>query len=299
MDFIRTDIKRYRLRRSDIWGTLWGCDAPAVLSNWKYRDSIKSRGAKNARDRVRGVFMTNCFVHMIEFEQGGGGGDWILGSGRPDTHNHTRACMYTWLEQAQRIILGHFRHTLDTIDRRAYRSQISMFWSALDEDQSCGEVKHHGGKIFNFWFVRNSGGIARGYSFDIRFTPWVEIFQGGYSEHSFWRVDILTIFRAWFSFQLARAHWLPNQGSSRPALVSRLKLDRVPLMGIRVEFETERQCLHWSAIEKTKFCSVSIFLFERRQKKVRVRDQMFLSPWFGFDRQGSQWPAVNMLFFSS
>ena len=286
MDFIRTDIKRYRLRRSDIWGTLWGCDAPAVLSNWKYRDSIKSCGAKNARDRVRGVFMTNCFVHMIEFEQGAQGGGLNSGLWAP-RYTQSHKGMYVHMIGAG---VEDYPGTLQTHSRynwqRAYRSQISMFWSALDEDRSCGEVKHHGGKIFNFWFVRNSGGIARGYSFDIRFTPWVEIFRGGYSEHSFWRVDILTIFRAWFSFQLARAHWLPNQGSSRPALVSRLKLDRVPLMGIRVEFETERQCLRWSAIEKTKVCSVSIFLFERRQKKGRVRHQMFLSPWFGFDRQG-------------
>ena len=296
MDFIRTDIKRYRLRRSDIWGTLWGCDAPAVLSNWKYRDSMKSRGGQKMHVIEWGVCSWQTVLYTwLNLNRGG---DWILGA-QIHTITQGHVCTHDWSRRR-----GLSWDTSDTLSiqltgGRAYRSQISMFWSALDEDRSCGEVKHHGGKIFNFWFVRNSGGIARGYSFDIRFTPWVEIFQGGYSEHSFWRVDILTIFRAWFSFQLARAHWLPNQGSSRPALVSRLKLDRVPLMGIRVEFETERQCLHWSAIEKTKFCSVSIFLFERRQKKGRVRDQMFLSPWFGFDRQGSQWPAVNMLFFSS
>ena len=202
---------------------------------------------------------------------------WALGA-QIHTITQGHVCTHDWSRRR-----GLSWDTSDTLSiqltgGRAYRSQISMFWSALDEDHGCGEVKHHGGKIFNFWFVRNSGGIARGYSFDIRFTPWVEIFQGGYSEHSFWRVDILTIFRAWFSFQLARAHWLPNQGSSRPALVSRLKLDRVPLMGIRVEFETERQCLHWSAIEKTKFCSVSIFLFEQDKRRVGFGTKCFFPP---------------------
>lgn len=66
------------------------------------------------------------------------------------------------------------------------------------------------------------------------------------------RMDILRIFRAWFSFLGARAHLVPNQGSSRLALVSRLKLDRVSLMGIRVEFETKCQCLHWTAIKSLR-----------------------------------------------
>ena len=35
-----------------------------------------------------------------------------------------------------------------------------------------------------------------------------------------------------------------------------------------------------------------------RQKVGSGGHQLFPSPWFGFDRQASQWPAVNMLFFS-
>ena len=188
MDFIRTDIKRYRLRRSDIWGTLWGCDAPAVLSNWKYRDSIKSCGAKNARDRVRGVFMTNCFVHMIEFELTiefcallwqdmcqpapvASTHDWSrrggLSGGTSDT------LRYNWQE-------GIFRA----------RSQIPMFWSELHWNQNCWT--HWGSKtlvetegIFNFWLVRNSGHGSRIFIWYPVYTGW---------KYPEW------IFRTWFSF---------------------------------------------------------------------------------------------------
>ena len=156
--------------------------------------------------------------------------------------------LYTWLEQlwAVRIILGHFRHTPDTIDGqpRIARSQISMFWSELNSTKTVGAppwrsktVVHctEEGKLrYSISGSSEIQGMARGYSFDIRFTL---------------RVDILRIFRAWFSFLVARAHLLPNQGSSRLALVSRLKLDRVSLMGIRVEFETKCQCLYWSEIK--------------------------------------------------
>ena len=193
--------------------------------------------------------MTNCFVHMIEFEQTiefcallwqdmcqpapvASTHDWSrrggLSGGTSDT------LRYNWQE-------GIFRA----------RSQIPMFWSELDLNQNCcthctGEVKH--------WWRRREYSISgsleiqdmvRGYSFDIRFTLGGNI-QSGYSEHGF------------PSSTHTRAHLVPNQGSSRPAFASRLKWDRVSLMGIRVEFETKCQCLYWSLIEslgKQKFAA--------------------------------------------
>ena len=135
---------------------------------------------------------------------------WALGA-QIHTITQGHVCTHDWSRRR-----GLSWDTSDTLSiqltgGRAYRSQISMFWSALDEDQSCGEVKHHGGKIFNFWFVRNSEGIARGYSFDIRSTPWVEIFQGGYSEHSFWRVDILSrVLKGGYSDDIPSMVFLPT-----------------------------------------------------------------------------------------
>ena len=53
--------------------------------------------------------MTNCFVHMIEFEQTI---EFSALLGSP-THIYIVAHM---IGAGKRIILGHFRHTPDTID---------------------------------------------------------------------------------------------------------------------------------------------------------------------------------------
>ena len=182
--------------------------------------------------------------------------DWILCS----AHQYPHTCTHDWSIEAKRIILGHFRHTPDTIDGqpRIARSQISMFWSELNSTKIVGAppwrsktLVHRGGKapIFNFWLVRNSGDGS-----------WIFIW---YPVYTLWKYPEW-IFWAWFSFLGARAHLVPNQGSSRLALVSRLKLDRVSLMGIRVEFETKCQCLYWSLIKSLrkqilKICSAVLY----------------------------------------
>ena len=96
-------------------------------------------------------------------------------------------------------------------------------------------------------------------------------------------MDILRIFRAWFSFLAARAHLVPNQGSSGLALVSRLKLDRLSLMGIRVEFETKCQCLYWSLIKSLrkqilKICSFIVNPFLGDKRWVGFGTNCFLPP---------------------
>lgn len=57
--------------------------------------ATESCGTKNARDRVGGVQMTNCFVHMIEFEQ------TIEFCALLCSHTHTYIVQqHTWLEEA-------------------------------------------------------------------------------------------------------------------------------------------------------------------------------------------------------
>ena len=76
-------------------------------------------------------------------------------------------------------------------------------------------------------------------------------------------------------------------------------------MGIRVEIWNQ---MSMSLLERDQifvktnsekfaalFYTKSLF---GRQKVGWVRDQLFPSPWFRFDRQASHWPPVNMLFFS-
>ena len=179
--------------------------------------------------------------------------DWILCSALARYVSAGSCGEHTWLEQARRIIWRHFRHTPIQLTGRHISSSLPdsnvLIWARLKPellDTRTGEVKH-------WWRQREysiSGSLeiqdmVRGYSFDIRFTLGGNI-QSGYSEHGF------------PSSTHTRAHLVPNQGSSRPAFASRLKWDRVSLMGIRVEFETKCQCLYWSLIEslgKQKFAA--------------------------------------------
>ena len=113
--------------------------------------------------------------------------DWILCSAR--RYPHTLVHMIG----AARIILGHFRHTPDTIDgqSRIARSEISMFWSELNSTKTVGAppwrsktVVHctEEGKLqYSISGSSEIQGMARGYSFDIRFTLCGNI-QSGYSE---------------------------------------------------------------------------------------------------------------------
>ena len=128
-----------------------------------------------------GVQMTNCFVHMIEFEQ------TIEFSAllASPTHIYIVAHM---IGAGKRIILGHFRHTPDTIDRqpRIARSQISMFWSAALNSTKIVPAtpwrsKTLKGKLqYSISGSLEIQGMVRGYSFDIRFTLCGNI-QSGYS----------------------------------------------------------------------------------------------------------------------
>ena len=140
----------------------------------------------------------------------------------------------------------------DTIDRKAY-FELAPRFQCFDLSSIETKIVGHTGEVKHWWRRREysiSGSLeiqdmVRGYSFDIRFTLGGNI-QSGYSEHGF------------PSSTHTRAHLVPNQGSSRPAFASRLKWDRVSLMGIRVEFETKCQCLYWSLIEslgKQKFAA--------------------------------------------
>ena len=183
--------------------------------------------------------------------------DWILCSALARYVSAGSCGEHTWLEQARRIIWRHFRHTPIQLTGRHISSSLPdsnvLIWARLKPellDTRTGEVKH-------WWRQREysiSGsleiqGMVRGYSFDIRFTLQCGNIQSGYS------VDIPSMV-----FLLpARAHLKPNQGSSGLALVSRLKLDRVSLMGIRVEFETECQCLYWSLIKSLRKQICSLF----------------------------------------
>ena len=206
-----------------------------------YNVPTKSCGTKNARDRVGGVQMTNCFVHMIEFEQA------IEFCALP-THTH---------DWSRRRGLSR-----DTSDGLRYNWQaaayISMFWSTCSIRPKLlplhrGEVKHwlyrRGKPQYSISGSLEIQGMVRGYSFDIRFTLQCGNIQSGYSEDIPSMVFLLP----------ARAHLKPNQGSSGLALVSRLKLDRVSLMGIRVEFETKCQCLYWSLIKSLRKQICSLF----------------------------------------
>ena len=212
-----------------------------------YNVPTKSCGTKNARDRVGGVQMTNCFVHMIEFEQA------IESCALPTQIYRREHSAHDWSRRR-----GLSR---DTSDGLRYNWQaaayISMFWSTCSIRPKLlplhrGEVKHwlyrRGKPQYSISGSLEIQGMVRGYSFDIRFTLQCGNIQSGYS------LDIPSMV-----FLLpARAHLVPNQGSSRPAFASRLKWDRVSLMGIRVEFETKCQCLYWSLIEslgKQKFAA--------------------------------------------
>ena len=161
---------------------------------WKiqmFQYGTKSSRTKNARDRVCAVCRWQTVLYT-----------WLNLNRRLNfvlcspiaTH------LYTWLEQlwAVRIILGHFRHTPDTIDGqpRIARSQISMFWSELNSTKTVGAppwrsktVVHRGGKapIFNFWLVRNSGDGSWIFIWYPVYTLWKypEWIFWGYSEHGF------------------------------------------------------------------------------------------------------------------
>lgn len=188
--------------------------------------------------------------------------------------------LYTWLNLNRRLNLvlcphryigaQHSTHdwssrrglSRDTSDGLRYNWQaaayISMFWSTCSIRPKLlplhrGEVKHwlyrRGKPQYSISGSLEIQGMVRGYSFDIRFTLQCGNIQSGYS------VDIPSMV-----FLLpARAHLVPNQGSSGLALVSRLKLDRVSLMGIRVEFETKCQCLYWSLIKSLRKQICSLF----------------------------------------
>ena len=210
-----------------------------------YNVPTKSCGTKNARDRVGGVQMTNCFVHMIEFEQA------IESCALPTPIYRREHCTDDW--SRRRGLSG------DTSDGLRYNWQaaayISMFWSTCSIRPKLlplhrGEVKHwlyrRGKPQYSISGSLEIQGMVRGYSFDIRFTLGGNI-QSGYSEHGF------------PSSTHTRAHLVPNQGSSRPAFASRLKWDRVSLMGIRVEFETKCQCLYWSLIKSLRKQICSLF----------------------------------------
>ena len=180
-------------------------------------------------------------------------GDWILCSAHTDISEHSTVHM---------IGAGgeDYPGTLQTHSRYNWQAAayISMFWSTCSIRPKLlplhrGEVKHwlyrRGKPQYSISGSLEIQGMVRGYSFDIRFTLQCGNIQSGYS------VDIPSMV-----FLLpARAHLVPNQGSSGLALVSRLKLDRVSLMGIRVEFETKCQCLYWSLIKSLRKQICSLF----------------------------------------
>ena len=146
-------------------------------------------GQKNARDRVGGVQMTNCFVHMIEFEQ------TIEFCALLCSHTHTHT--HTYCATAHMIGASRGRGlswdtsdtAADTIDRQPCiaRSQISMFWSAaFNSTKTVAATPWRSKTVRGKLQYSISGsleiqGIVRGYSFDIRFTLSRNI-QNGYSE---------------------------------------------------------------------------------------------------------------------
>ena len=212
-----------------------------------YNVPTKSCGTKNARDRV-GVCRWQTVLYT-----------WLNLNRRLNLvlcpHRYIRA-QHSTHDWSRRRGLSR-----DTSDALRYNWQaaayISMFWSTCSIRPKLlplhrGEVKHwlyrRGKPQYSISGSLEIQGMVRGYSFDIRFTLQCGNIQSGYS------VDIPSMV-----FLLpARAHLKPNQGSSGLALVSRLKLDRVSLMGIRVEFETKCQCLHWSLIKSLgkQICSL-------------------------------------------
>ena len=224
--------------------------------------------------------MTNCFVHMIEFEQ------TIEFCALPTqicwsqhgTHDWSRLRGLSWdtsdaapdtIDRQPRISLLDFNVLIHVINSTKIVAAAPWRSKTL--------VAEKGKPQYSISGSLEIQGMVRGYSFDIQFTLQCGNIQSGYSEDIPSMVFLLP----------ARAHLKPNQGSSGLALVSRLKLDQVSLMGIRVEFETKCQCLHWSLIKslRKQICSVSS-LFRIPFWWIDKRwCQLFLSPWSTFDRQ--------------
>ena len=149
--------------------------------------ATESRRTKNARDRVWGVQMTNCFVHMIEFEQ------TIEFCALLCSHTHTHIyCATAHMIGGSRgrgLSWDTSDTAADTIDRQPCiaRSQISMFWSdAFDSTKTVAATPWRSKTVRGKLQYSISGsleiqGMVRGYSFDIRFTLSRNI-QSGYSE---------------------------------------------------------------------------------------------------------------------
>ena len=101
--------------------------------------------------------MTNCFVHMIEFEQTI---EFSALLGSP-THIYIVAHM---IGAGKRIILGHFRHTPDTIDRQPL-PDFNVLIHVLNSTKIVAVapwrsktvvVEKRRAPIFDFLLVRNS-----------------------------------------------------------------------------------------------------------------------------------------------
>ena len=127
-----------------------------------------------------GVQMTNCFVHMIEFEQA------IESCALPTPIYRREHSAHDWSRRR-----GLSR---DTSDGLRYNWQaaayISMFWSTCSIRPKLlplhrGEVKHwlyrRGKPQYSISGSLEIQGMVRGYSFDIRFTLQCGDIQSGYS----------------------------------------------------------------------------------------------------------------------